>query len=117
MGAKIGRWQLDNLEQEKNENDEQNEADASSAVVAESWPHAIATKAEHKNQNDQKNKHYLFSPRGEDSPDVWCDAYFVTNAIKLVFSSGCLSVCDVRQSWMPGGIWRQVAFFHWLVAD
>jgi len=86
MGAKIGRWQLDNLEQEQNENDEQDEADASSAVVTEPWSHTITTEAEHKNQNDQKNKHYLFSPYGESSPDVWCDAEFVTNAINL-FSS------------------------------
>jgi hypothetical protein len=60
MGVKIGRWQLDNFEQKQNDNDEQDEADASSAVVAEPWSHAITTEAEHKNQNDQKNKHYCF---------------------------------------------------------
>jgi hypothetical protein len=93
MGAKIGRWQLDDFEQEKNENDGEDEADASSTVIAEPWSHAITTEAEHKNQDDQKNKHYLFSPYGEDSPDVWCDADFVTNAIKLGFFLGCLGGC------------------------
>jgi hypothetical protein len=76
---------LDNFEQKQNENDEEDEADASAAVVAETRSHAITTEAEHKNQDDQKNKHYSFSPCGEDSPDVWCDAYFVTNAIQLAF--------------------------------
>ena len=85
IGAKIERWQLDNFEQEKNENDGEDEADASSAVVAEPWSHAITAEAEHKDQNDQKNKHYLFSPYGEDSPDVWCDACFVANAMKFIF--------------------------------
>ena len=94
MGAKIGRWQLDNFEQKQNEDDEEDEADASSAVVTESWSHAITAEAEHKDQNDQKNKHYLFSPYGEDSPDVWCDAYFVANAIKNDFSAGLPVGCN-----------------------
>ena len=86
IGAKIERWQLDNFEQEKNENDGEDEADASSAVVAESWAHAITTKAEHENQDDQKDKHSLSSPYGEDSPDGWCDACFVAGAIIFGFS-------------------------------
>jgi hypothetical protein len=61
-------WQLDDFEQEQDEDDGEDEAEASSAVVAESWAHAITTKAEHKNQDDQKDKHCLFSPFGEDSP-------------------------------------------------
>jgi hypothetical protein len=76
---------LDDFEQEQNENDGENEADASAAVVAEPRSHAITTKAEHKNQNDQKDKHCLFSPYGEDSTDERCDADFVTNAIIFVF--------------------------------
>jgi hypothetical protein len=67
----MGDLQLDNFEQKQNENDGEDEADASSTVVAEPWSHAITTKAKHENQNDQKDKHYWFSPCGEDSPDVW----------------------------------------------
>ena len=47
---------LDDFEQEQDEDDGEDEADASAAVVAESWSHAITTKAEHKNQNDQKDE-------------------------------------------------------------
>jgi hypothetical protein len=50
-------WLLDDLEQEQDEDDGEDEADASTAVVAKSGSHAITTKAEHKNQNDQKDKH------------------------------------------------------------
>ena len=60
--------QLDDFEQQQDEDDGEDEADASTTVIAESWPHAITTKAEHENQNDQKNKH-LLSPYGEVSPD------------------------------------------------
>jgi hypothetical protein len=83
-------WLLDDLEQEQDEYDGEDEAEASAAVVAESRAHAITTKAEHKNQDDQKDKHYSGSPCGEDSP-CRCDADFVTGAIIFVFSSGCLS--------------------------
>jgi hypothetical protein len=62
-------WPLNDFEQEEDQDNGEDEADASAAVVAESWSHAITTKAEHKNQNDQKDKHSLFSPYGEDSPD------------------------------------------------
>ena len=47
---------LDDFEQEQDENNGEDEANASAAVVAESWSHAITTKAEHKNQNDQKDE-------------------------------------------------------------
>jgi hypothetical protein len=50
---------LDDFEQEQEENDGEDQADASAAVVAETGSHAITTKAEHKNQNDQKDKHYF----------------------------------------------------------
>jgi len=46
----------DDFEQEQDENNGEDEANASAAVVAESWSHAITTKAEHKNQNDQKDE-------------------------------------------------------------
>ena len=58
---------LDEFEQEQDEDDGENEADASAAVVAESWSHAITTKAEHKNQDDQKDNHCSLSPYCEDS--------------------------------------------------
>jgi hypothetical protein len=59
---------LDDFEQQQEEDDGEDEADASSTVVAEPWPHAITTETEHKDQNNQKDKHFLFSPYGEDSP-------------------------------------------------
>jgi hypothetical protein len=49
-------WQLDDFEQEQDEYDGEDEAEASSAVVTETWAHAITTKAEHKNQNDEKDE-------------------------------------------------------------
>ena len=49
-------WLLDDFEQEQDENDGEDEAEASAAVVPESWSHAITTKAEHKNQNDQEDE-------------------------------------------------------------
>ena len=49
-------WLLDDFEQEQNEDDGEDEAEASAAVVPESWSHAITTKAEHKNQNDQEDE-------------------------------------------------------------
>jgi hypothetical protein len=64
----MGLPQLDNLHQEQDEDDEQDEADAASAVVAEARSHAITAKAEHQNQNEQKDKHLYFSPFGEISP-------------------------------------------------
>jgi hypothetical protein len=52
--------QLDDLHKKQNENDEQNKANSTAAVIAESGSHAIAAKAEHQNQNEQKNKHLCF---------------------------------------------------------
>ena len=49
-------WLLDDLEQEQDEYDGEDEAEASAAVVTQSRPHAITTKAEHKNQNNQKKE-------------------------------------------------------------
>jgi hypothetical protein len=60
---------LDDLHQEQDENDKEDETDASTTVVAETWSHAVTTEAEHKDQDEQQDKHYLFSPCGEDSPD------------------------------------------------
>ena len=51
---------LDNLHQKQDEDDEKDERDSASAVVTDAWSHAITTEAEHKNQNDQKDKHSLF---------------------------------------------------------
>ena len=113
MGVKIGRWQLDNFEQKQNDNDEQDEADASSAVVAEPWSHAITTEAEHKDQNNQKDKHSLFSPYGENSPDVWCDAEFVTNAIKLVLLLGCLDGCELSSRLSLATVFVDKVFILW----
>jgi hypothetical protein len=78
---------LEDFEQEEDQDDGEDEADASAAVVAEPWSHAITTEAEHKNQDDQKDKHYSGSPCGEDSP-CRCDADFVTGAIKISFYAG-----------------------------
>ena len=52
--------QLDDFEQQQDEDDGEDEGNSTAAVVAEPWPHAVTTKAEHKNQNDQKNKHFVF---------------------------------------------------------
>jgi hypothetical protein len=72
--VKNGPGQLDNLEQEQDEDDGEDEAKAAAAVVAESWTHAVATKAEHQNQHDQKDEHFLFLRCGEDFAVRECDA-------------------------------------------
>jgi hypothetical protein len=91
----MGYQRLDEFEQEKDDDDGEDEADASAAVVAEPWSHAITTEAEHKNQDDQKDKHFYFSVRRRFA--IWrCDAGFITSARKSVFERGCLSVCDFR---------------------
>jgi hypothetical protein len=82
----MGLQELDDFHEKQDENDEQDKADSAAAVVAETWPHAIAAKAEHQNQNDQKNKHLCFSPFGEVSPNRRCDADFVVNAIRNYFA-------------------------------
>ena len=56
----MGSRQLDNFEEKQNEDDEEDERDSAASVIAEPWSHAITTEAEHKNQNEQKDKHYLF---------------------------------------------------------
>lgn len=70
---------LDDLHKQQDEDDEQDKADSAAAVVSETRSHAIAAKAEHQNQDEQKNKHLCFSPFGEVSPDEGCDADFVVN--------------------------------------
>ena len=60
---------LYHLHKQQDEDDEQDEADAAATVVSESRSHAIAPKAEHQNQNEQKDKHLCFLPFGEISPD------------------------------------------------
>jgi hypothetical protein len=55
--ARNGPWQLDNLKQEQDEDDGQDERKPTATVVAETRSHTIATKAEHQNQNNQKDKH------------------------------------------------------------
>jgi hypothetical protein len=64
----MGLQQLDDFHEKQNENNEQDKADSTAAVVSESRSHAIAAKAEHQNQNEQKDKHLSFSPFGEVSP-------------------------------------------------
>jgi hypothetical protein len=92
---------LDDLHQEQDENDKEDETDASTTVVAETWSHAVTTEAEHKDQDEQQDKHYLFSPCGEDSPDGGCDAGFVISGIKSVFSPGCLILCAIFGMGVP----------------
>lgn len=56
----MGPWQLDDFKQKQDENDGQDERKAAAAVVAETGSHTIAAKAEHQNQNNQKDKHLCF---------------------------------------------------------
>jgi hypothetical protein len=71
-----GEWapplnhQLDNFEKEQNEDDGKDEADAASAVVAETWTHAVTTEAEQQNQNEQNDEHFYLLRSGERSPFV-----------------------------------------------
>ena len=48
---------LDDLEQKKDENYGEDEAQSASSVVTEAWSHAITTETEQQNQDDQKNDH------------------------------------------------------------
>jgi hypothetical protein len=47
----------DYSQQQKHQDDEQNEAEAASAVVANPRSHAVAAKAEEQDQNDKQNNH------------------------------------------------------------
>jgi hypothetical protein len=47
----------DDLQQQKYQDDEENEADAASSVIADSWPQTISTKSKHQDKNDENNKH------------------------------------------------------------
>jgi hypothetical protein len=51
---------LDDFEKKEEQNYGEDEADAASAVVAETWTHAVTTEAEQQNQDDQKDKHFYF---------------------------------------------------------
>ena len=44
-------------EQEKDQDDEQDEADAAPSVVAKAWPQPITPEAEQQDENDEKNDH------------------------------------------------------------
>lgn len=59
----MGYRKLDDFEQQQDEDDGEEEADASATVVSEPWSHAITAEAEHKDQNNQKDKHSFFSVR------------------------------------------------------
>ena len=52
---------LDDFEQKQDENDGEDKAKTSATVVTEAGTHAISTKAEHQNQNDQNDEHFTFS--------------------------------------------------------
>jgi hypothetical protein len=92
----MGLQQLYDFHEKQDENDEQYKADSAAAVVAESRSHAIAAKAEHQNQNEQKNEHLCFSPFGEVSPDRGVMQILLSMHKKLF-------CCDV---W-PTGFWRR----------
>jgi hypothetical protein len=71
----MGYRKLDDFEQQEDEDDDKDEADSSATVVSEPRSHAITTEAEHKDQNDQKDKHSFFSVRRRFAG--WCcDADF-----------------------------------------
>jgi hypothetical protein len=63
----MGLEQLDDLHQEQDEDDKEDKADAAAAVVAETRSHTIAAKAEHQNQDEQKDKH-LFLRSAKSRP-------------------------------------------------
>jgi hypothetical protein len=47
----------DHPQQQKDQDNEQNEAESTSAVVADSRSHAVAAKAEEQDQHDEQNNH------------------------------------------------------------
>jgi hypothetical protein len=47
----------DHPQQQKDQDNEQNEAEAASAVVADPRSHTVAAKAEEQDQNDEQNNH------------------------------------------------------------
>jgi hypothetical protein len=53
----MGYRTLDDFEQQEDEDDGEDKANASAAVVSEPRSHAVTTEAEHEDQNDQKDKH------------------------------------------------------------
>jgi hypothetical protein len=97
---KSGPWQLDDLHQEQDENDEQDKADAAAAVVTETWSHTIPAKAEHQDQNEQKDKHLCFSPFGEVSPDGCVMQIFMLLSLQrnILFWLACCDVICIKVS-------------------
>ena len=51
---------LDDLEQQKDENDEEYEADGATSVVTEPWAQAISSKAKYQDQDNQQDEHIYF---------------------------------------------------------
>jgi len=47
------------MEQDKDQDNQQDGADASSAVVSEAGPQAITAESKDKNQNNQKDEHFF----------------------------------------------------------
>ena len=63
MSSENGPQLLDDFEQQQDENNEQDEADATAAVVAKPGTHAIAAKTEDQNQDQQKDNHLVLPLR------------------------------------------------------
>jgi hypothetical protein len=70
LSGMFGEWaprlnhRLDDFEKEQDEHDGENETEATSTVVSETWTHAVTTEAEQQNQDDQKDEHFYFLRSG-----------------------------------------------------
>ena len=60
-----GRVSLDDLEQQKDQDDGEDQAQAAAAVVSQSRPHAITAKTEQQDQDDEKEDHFLYRSPGK----------------------------------------------------
>jgi hypothetical protein len=49
------------VEQKQNDDDQQNQADSTAAVVANARPHTVTAKPENQQQNDKDNQQHVFS--------------------------------------------------------
>jgi hypothetical protein len=56
----MGCRTLKDFQQEEDQDDGEDERDATAAVVAEPWSHAVTTEAEDQDQNDQEKNHVFF---------------------------------------------------------
>ena len=56
---------LDDLEKKQDENDSQDKAKTTAAIVAKPWPHTITAKPEYEDKNNQEEEHVFISPFGE----------------------------------------------------